>query len=78
MAPISVSRVGHQRGDAVGDQLVDGVDVVGEAADDPARLLAAEEVEAELLEVGEQLASEVVNDVLADPAREVRLHVAGR
>ena len=47
-------RVGDQRGDAVGDELVEGVDVVGQAADDPAGLLAAEEVQRQLLQVGEE------------------------
>ena len=42
-------RVRDQGGDAVGDELVERIDVVGEAAHDPAGTLAAEEVEAELL-----------------------------
>ena len=70
-------RVGDQRGDAVGDELVEGVDVVGEPAHDPAGLLAAEEVERELLQVGEEVAPQVVDDVLADPAGQVGLQVAG-
>ena len=45
--------------------------------DDPAGLLAAEEVEAELLQMGEELAPQVVDDVRPHPAREVRLQVAG-
>ena len=70
-------RVGDQGGDAVGDELVQRVDVVGQPADDPAGLLAAEEVEAQFLQVGEELAPQVVDHVFADPAREVRLQVAG-
>ena len=69
-------RVGHERGDAVGDELIEGVDVVGQAADDPARLLSAEEVQRQLLQVREQLASQVVDDVFAHPARQVGLQVA--
>ena len=69
-------RVGDQGRDAVGDELVQRVDVVGQPADDPARLLPAEEVEAQLLQVREQLAAQVVDDVLADPAGEVGLQVA--
>ncbi len=72
MAPMRVSELVTSDGDAVGDELVEGVDVVGEAADDPAGLLAAEEVERELLEVGEELAAQVEDDVRADPARRGR------
>ena len=62
--------------DAVGDELVDRLDVVRQPADDHARAGALVETEGEPLEMAEEPGAQVGQDALADPAREVSLHVA--
>ena len=59
--------------DAVGDELVERVDVVGDAADRCARPVALVVPERQLLEVPEEPDPEVRQAAFADPAREVRL-----
>ena len=65
----------HERRHAVGDELVDRLHVVREAADDHARPVALVEAEREPLQVREELVAQVGEDPLPDPAGEVRLDV---
>ncbi len=67
----------HERRHAVGDELVERVDVVREAADHDARAVALVEAERQPLEVAEEVVAEVGEDALAGPAGEVRLRRAG-
>ncbi len=69
-------RVLDERRDAVRDQLVEGVDVVGQAADDHAGAVPLVVAERQALEVLEELVAEVGEDPLARPAREVGLRRA--
>ena len=71
-------RVLDEARDAVGDELVERLHVVGQAADDHARAVPLVEAEREPLEVAEQRVAQVGEDALARPAREVRLRVARR
>ena len=64
--------------DSVGDELVDRLDVVRQPADDHARAGPLVETEGEPLEMAEERGAQVGQDALADPAREVGLHVAHR
>ena len=74
----SVERVLDEARDAVGDELVERLDVVREPADDDAGAVALEEAEREPLQVAEERVAEVGEDPLARPAGEVRLRVARR
>src|SRR5205823_14027162 len=65
----------HQRGHPVRDELVERLDVVREAADDHARAVAFVEPERKPLQMAEELVPEVGEDALADPARQVGLHI---
>ena len=68
-------RVLHEARDAVGDELVDRLDVVRQPADDHAGAVALVEAEREALQVREEPVAQVGQDALADPARQVRLDV---
>ena len=59
----------HERGDAVGDQRVERLDVVRDPADDRAGAVALEVAEREPLQVVEEADPEVGQRPLADPAR---------
>ena len=75
--PVEDEEADHraEQGEAVRDEgrqalrehVRDGVDVRGEARDDPARLLLAEVAQRERGEVAEQVAADVEHDPLADP-----------
>ena len=65
----------HERRHAVGDELVDRLDVVRQPADDHAGAVSLVEAEREPLQVREEPDAKVGEDPLADPAREVRLDV---
>ena len=67
----------EQRDDAVGDQLVQRLDVVGHARDQHARLVARVEADRQLLQVLEDLPAQVLQRALADPAGQVGLGVGG-
>ena len=69
-------RVLDEARDAVGDELVERLDVVREPADDHAGAVALVEAEREPLQVAEELVAQVGEDPLARPAGEVRLRVA--
>ena len=71
-------RVLDEARDAVGDELVDRLDVVREPADDHAGAVALVEAEREALEVLEEAHAQVGEDPLADPAGHVRLDVVHR
>ena len=62
-------RVLHERGNAVGDQLVERLDVIGHPADQNARTVALEEPERQALQVPEEVVAEVGEHPLAGPAR---------
>ena len=66
-------RVLEEARDAVGDELVERLDVVREAADDDAGAVALVEAEREALQVAEELVAQVGEDALAGPAGEVGL-----
>ena len=65
-----------ERRHAVGDELVERLDVVRQPADDDAGAVALVVAERELLEVPEERVAEVGEDALARPAGEVRLRRA--
>ena len=65
--------VDHQRGHAVGDQLVEGLDVVGQPAHRPAGRHALVVAELEPHEVLEGVGAQVEQHALAHPGREVGL-----
>jgi hypothetical protein len=72
----------HERGreerlDALRDELVERLDVVGDARDQHARLVARVEADREPLQVLEQLDAQVLERPLADPVDQVRLEVGG-
>ena len=69
-------RVLDEARDAVGDELVERLDVVRQPADDHAGPIPLVEAEREPLEVVEELRPQVGEHPLADPARQVRLRVA--
>ena len=69
-------RVLDEARDAVGDELVERLDVVRQPADDHAGAVPFEEAEREPLQMVEELVAQVGQDPLADPAGQVRLHVA--
>ena len=75
--PDERQRALHERRHAVGDELVERVDVVREPADHDAGAVPLVEAERELLEVAEEVVTEVGEDSLAGPAREVRLCRSG-
>ena len=64
-------RVLDQARDAVGDELVERLDVVRDPADDHAGAVALVEAEREPLEVAEELVAQVGEDALAGPAGQV-------
>ena len=68
-------RRAEQRHDAVGDELVERLHVVGQPRDQHARLAARVEADRQRLQVREELDPQVLQHALADPADEVRLHV---
>ena len=68
-------RGAEQRHDAVGDERVERLDVVGHARDQHARALARVEADGHRLQVGEELDAQVLQRALADPADEVGLRV---
>ena len=68
-------RVPDQAGDAVGDELVECLDVVRQPADDHARSGSLVVAEREPLEVPEELRPQVGEHPLPDPARQVGLRV---
>ena len=76
--PTSSQRVLDERGDAVGDELVERLDVVRQPADDHAGAVALVEAEREPLQVAEERVAQVGEHPLAGPAGEVRLRVATR
>ncbi len=76
--PTSDQRVLDERGDAVGDELVERLDVVRDPADDHAGAVALVEAEREPLQVAEEPVAQVGEDPLADPAGEVRLRASSR
>ena len=59
--------------DARGEHLVDGVDVRGDAGDEPADGVAVEEADVLVLDVAEDLPAEIEHDLLAGPLHEVGL-----
>ena len=63
-------RVLDEARDAVGDELVERLDVVREPRDDRAGAVALEVAEREPLEVAEEPLAQVGEDPLADPARQ--------
>ena len=65
----------RERRDAVGDELVDRLDVVRHPADQDACPVPLVEAERESLQVAEELLAQVREDPLADPAGHVRLDV---
>ena len=69
-------RVLEEARDPVGDELVERLDVVRQAADDDAGPVALEVAEREALEVAEELVAQVGEDALARPAGEVGLRHA--
>ena len=68
-------RVLDQRGDAVGDELVERLDVVRQPADQDAGAVALVEAEREPLQVAEEVVAQVGEHPLARPAGEVGLRV---
>ena len=73
--PPSSERALRERRDAVGDELVDRLDVVRHPADQDAGAVPLVEAEREPLQVAEELRAQVGEDPLADPAGHVRLDV---
>ena len=71
--PDEDERVLDEARDAVGDELVERLDVVRDPADDRAGAVALVVAEREALEVAEELDAQVGERPLADPAREVGL-----
>ena len=71
--PRSSERVLDQARDAVGDELVERLDVVRDPADDHAGPVALVVAEREPCEVGEELVPQVGEHALARPAGEVRV-----
>ena len=65
----------RERRDAVGDELVDRLDVVRHPADQHAGAVPLVEAEREPLQMPEELLAQVGEDPLADPAGHVRLDV---
>ncbi len=68
-------RVLDQRGEAVGDELVERFDVVRQPADQDAGAVALVEAEREALQVAEEVVAEVGQHPLARPAGEVGLGI---
>ena len=71
--PDEDERVLDEARDAVGDELVERLDVVRDPADDRARAVALVVAERQPLEVAEELDPQVGERAFADPAREVGL-----
>jgi hypothetical protein len=69
-------RVLEEARHAVGDELVERLDVVRQAADQHARPVALVEAEGEPLEMAEELVAQVGEDALAGPAGEIGLCAA--
>ena len=67
--PISVSVFWTRRRDAVGDELVERLDVVRQAADDHAGAVALVEAEREALQVVEEAVAQVGEDRARRPSR---------
>ena len=76
--PTRMSVFCTRRRDAVGDELVERLDVVRDPADDHAGAVALVVAEREPLQVAEEPVAEVGQDPLARPAGEVRLRGARR
>ena len=70
--PDQRQRAREERHDAVRDELVERLHVVGQARDQHAGLAAAEEADRLALEVGEDAQPQVLQRALADPARRGR------
>ena len=68
---------GEHRHDAVGDELVERLDVVGHAADQHAGAAPGEEADRHRLQVGEDPLAQVLQGARADPADQVGLQVGG-
>ena len=66
---------GEDRHDAVGDELVERLDVVGHPRDQDAGAAAGEEADRHRLEVGEEPLAQVLQGAGADPADQVGLGV---
>ena len=64
--------------DAVGDELVERLHVVGQARDQHARLVARVEADRQPLEVAEDLDAQVLERALADPVDQVGLRRTSR
>ena len=73
--PTSVSVFWIERREAVGDELVERLDVVRDPADQHAGAVALVEAEREPLQVAEEVVAQVGEHPLARPAGEVRLRV---
>ena len=73
--PDQRQRAREERHDAVRDELVECLHVVGQARDQHARLAAAEEADRLALQVREDAQPQVLQRALPDPAHEVGLHV---
>ena len=69
-------RVLEEARDAVGDELVERLDIVREAADQHSGPVALVEAEREPLQVAEELVAQVGEDALPGPAREIGLRAA--
>ncbi len=76
--PDERERVLDERRDAVGDELVERLDVVRQPADDHAGAVPLVEAEREPLQVAEEVVAQVGEHALARPAGEVRLPVGER
>ena len=74
--PTSVSVFWTSERDAVGDELVERLDVVRQAADDHAGAVPLVEAERQPLQVAEEVVAQVGEHPLARPAGEVGLRVA--
>ena len=70
--------VDDQRGHAVGDELLEGLDVAGQAAHRAARRGALVVAQLQAHQVAERVGAQVEEHPLADPARHVALVVAGQ
>ena len=70
-------RVLDARIEPVGDEVLERVDVVGQARDQPAGAVALEVAELERLDVLEEVAPQIGEDALPDPGREVGLRHRG-
>ena len=65
--------VAHRRGQTIRDELLECLDIVRQTRDQDAGALSLEVAHREALHVREEVAAQVGQDALADPARQVRL-----